>query len=257
MRKAVSPLVRLAAVAALAACASSVSRNSALAPDEDPNDPLAGTRLMQQGQALVAEGKAADGLERYRLALKLQPKNPTIHNLIGVAELRLGRAAKAVESFNQALTLAPQYSDARNNRGAAYIQLGQFALAEADFLAVLSDSVHANRTGVYFNLGSLYFSRGNLSAAEENLRRAAVVSGPIEAFLMLGQVEESMGKPELAETAYREGIVKAPERADIALALGKLLEASGRKEEARELYLRIVSLAPDSPEARQARSRLE
>jgi tetratricopeptide (TPR) repeat protein len=257
MRDAVVLLRCVGVLALLAGCASSASRSAGLTPDVDPRDPLAGTRLMEQGQALVNEGRIADGLARYRVAEQLQPKNPTVHNLIGVAELKQRNSAKAIESFNRALALAPQYSDARNNRGAAYVQLGQLSMAEADFLAVLSDSTHANRASVHFNLGSLYYTRGDMPAAEENLRRAAVPSGPIEAFLLLGQVEEALGKQALAETAYRTGIARAPERPDLALALGKILEGSGRKDEAREMFRRVVSLAPDSPEAQQARSRLE
>ena len=257
MNAAVRALMPLAAVVLVAACTSSASQRAAANPDVDPRDPLAGTRLMQQGQALVAEGRTEEGLERYRTALAIQPKNPTIHNLIGVAELQERNAAKAMESFNRALALAPQYADALNNRGAAYVQLGQLAMAEADFLAVLSDTSYANRASVYFNLGSLYLSRGNLSAAEEDLRRAAVPSGPIEASFLLGQVEERLVKPELAEAAYRSAMERAPERPDIALALGMLLQSLGRKDEARDVFRRVVSLAPDSPEAKQARAHLE
>ncbi len=257
MPRAFRALVRFVAVAALAACGSSSPKPPAANPDLDPNDPLAGTRLMQQGQTLVSEGRVADGLEKYRLALQMQPKNPTIHNLIGVAELQQGHANKAIDSFNLALTLAPQYSDARNNRGAAYVQLGQFAMAESDFLAVLSDTTYASRYNVYFNLGSLYMTRGNLSAAEENLKRAAVPSGPVEAYFMLGQVEEKLARPDLAESAFRGAMDKAPERADIALALAMLLDSQGRKDEAREIFRRIVGLAPGSPEAKLARTHLE
>lgn len=247
----------LAVLVLLVGCASSKPPSGAANFGVDPKDPLAGTLLMQQGQALVSEGKFSEGMARYWVALKIQPKNPTIHNLLGVALLRSGDAAKAVASFNQTLALAPQYSDARNNRGAAYVQLGQFANAEADFLAVLGDQTHANRTSVYFNLGSLYLARGDLSAAEENLRRAAVASGPVEAYGMLGQVEEKLSKPAQAEAAYREAIAKAPERADLMLALGKLLAGSGRKDEARDLFRRVVAVAPGSTEARQAHALME
>ena len=257
MRGAALFLWRFSGIVLLAACASSASRSAGSNPEYDPRDPLAATRLMQLGQALVSEGKIAEGLERYRAALAMQPKNPTIHNLLGVAELKGGSPAKAVEAFNRALALAPQYSDARNNRGAAYVQLGQFAMAEADYLAVLSDSTHANRADVYFNLGSLYLSRGNLSAAEENLHRAAVPAGPIEAFFLLGQVEDRLGKGELADSTFRVAMAKAPERPDIALAFGLLLESRGRKEEARDAFRRVVTLAPGSVEAKQARAHLD
>jgi len=239
-------------------CSSSQPAHPAsTAPEIDASNPLAGTLLMQEGRALVNEGKVAQGLEKYEAALKLQPGNPTIHNLIGMAELQRGNANKALVSFNNALTLAPKYSDALNNRGAAYMQLGQLSMAESDFLSVAADNTYANHAGVLYNLGSLYFVRGNLPAAEENLRRATREAGPVESFLLLGQVEEKLGKPATAEEAYRSAMARAPERPDVMLALAKLVESAGRKPEARELYLKIIEVAPKSPEAQQARVRLE
>ncbi|MGE5236296.1 MAG: tetratricopeptide repeat protein [Acidobacteriota bacterium] len=238
------------------ACASTSSTPSATPVEVGRNDPLAATMLMQQGQALVNEGRIEAGVEKYRAALQLQPTNPTIHNLLGVAELQSGNAAKALASFNTALKLAPTYSDARNNRGAAYVQLGQYSMAEADFLTVLGDNLYANRAGVYFNLGSLYFGQGNYLAAEENLRKAAVDAGPVEAYALLARVQQRLGKDELAESTLRQAMARAPERADLVLALADLLEGEKRGAEARELYEKILILAPNSPEAAQARARL-
>ena len=245
----------------LLACASSTAPQQGAAAQEavyspapvDPNDPLAPTMLMREGQALVAEGKVDEGLARYRVAVKLQPANPTIHNLIGQAELRRRENVKALDAFNQALTLAPTYTDARNNRGATYVALGQLSLAEADFLSALTDNLYANRAGVYYNLGAIYVARGNLAAAEENLRRAATPAGPAEAFVLLGQVQQRLEKPELAESAFRAAIDKAPERVDVLMLLAAQLETQGRKDEARTLYHRVLELGPGTPEAAQAR----
>jgi type IV pilus assembly protein PilF len=237
-------------------CATTGPKPVPEAREVDARDPLAATTLMQQGQALLAEGKPEAALAKYGAAVKLQPSNPTAHNLYGLALLQLRRSAEAMESFNRALALAPTYSDARNNRGVAYMQLGQSALAESDFLMVLADRTYANRAGVFYNLGSLYLGRGNLTAAEENLRRAAVPAGPIEAYLLLAQVEEKLGKVEAAESALRTAMSRAPERPDIPLQLGLLLEGVGRGEEARALYRRVLQLAPDSPQATEAQRRL-
>ncbi len=257
MRNSIRRAAWLGALLLIASCASTPPSRPSVAPDIDPNDPLAGTKLMQQGQALVAEGKIDEGIEKYGVARKLQPKNPTVYNLMGMAELQKGDAAKALQSFNDALALAPNYADARNNRGAAYVQLKQYSMAEADFLSVLSDDTYANRTGVCFNLGSLYLALGNLGAAEENLRRATRGAGPVEAYLMLGQVEEKLGKIALAETAYRNAVARAPERTDVILALASFLDAHGQKDEARTLYRRVIELAPTSPDAQKARTRVE
>lgn len=233
------------------------ARRAQLPPEISADDPLAPTLLMQQAQALVREGRIEDGRARLQAALALQPNNPTIYNQLGLAEMVDGQAARAIEYFTRALQLAPAFSDARNNRGTAYMQLGQYALAEADLLQALGDRYYPNRAGVYFNLGSLNFLRGSLVAAEENLRRATNSTGPLEAYLLLGEVEEQLGKFELAESVLRDGVARAPERADVLLALASFLERRGRTSEARAYFERVVSLAPGSAEAEQARLRLK
>jgi Flp pilus assembly protein TadD len=248
----------------LVACVSSTSPRQAPSAGEtvpraatmDPTNPLAPTLLMREGQALVAEDRVEEGLSRYRAALKLQPTNPTIYNLIGQAELRRRDSVKALEAFNQALTLSATFTDARNNRGAAYVAIGQYSLAEADFLAALTDNLYANRAGVYYNLGAVYYARGNLSAAEENLRRAATPAGPAEAYALLGQVQERLEKVQLAESAFRAAVDRAPERVDLIMLLAGYLDRQGRKEEARSLYRRVLELGPGTPEAAEARTLL-
>lgn len=250
-------LVLSVALIGTIACASSAPpRPTTPPPAAEPEGPLAATVLMQQGEALVRQGRVDEGVKKYKAALRLQPENPTISNFLGRAELDRGDATKALEYFNRALQLAPTYSDARANRGAAYVALGQFSMAESDYLTVLGDQVYANRAGIYFNLGSLYLARGNLGAAEENLRRAATASGPIEAYVLLGRVEARLEKRELAESVYREAMKRAPERPEAPLALADLLAAEGRKDEARELYERVLRIAPTSKEAAEARARL-
>jgi len=246
-------LFSISLVLLLAACATTSPPPAEMSAGVDPQDPMAGTLLMQQGQALVSQGMVDEGIAKYKAAIKLQPGNPTIHNLLGRAELERNQPAAALAAFNRALQLAPSYSDARNNRGAAYVALGQMAAAESDFLTVLADQYYANRPGVYFNLGSLYNARGNLAAAEENLRKAAAPAGPVEALVMLGEVEERLGKLELAEGAYRDAMQRAPERIDVPLALAELLRKAGRVDESRELLQRVISIAPGTPEADEAR----
>ncbi len=233
------------------------ARSAQLPPEIRADDPLAPTLLMQQGEALVREGRIEEGRARLQAALVLQPSNPTILNQLGLAEMAAGRPAQAIEFFTRALQLAPAFSDARNNRGVAYMQLGQYSQAEADLLQALGDRYYPNRAGVYFNLGSLHLLKGSLAAAEENLRRATVPTGPIEAFLLLGEVEERLGKLELAESALRDGVSRAPERPDVLLALAAFLERHGRGREARAYYEKVVALAPYSGEAEQARLRLK
>ena len=91
--------------------------------------------------------------------------------------------------------------------------------------------------------------------AEEAIARSLQLSpGNREAQKM--RVWALLGKHEFAETTLRQGMIRAPERADIVLALAQLLEKEGRTNESLELYRRILNLAPHSPEAEQARTKV-
>ncbi|MEP0775429.1 MAG: hypothetical protein HRF46_13840, partial [Acidobacteriota bacterium] len=61
----------------------------------------------------------------------------------------------------------------------------------------------------------------------------------------------------LAESALRDGVSRAPERADVLLALAAFLDRRGRGAEARSYFEKIILLAPASGEAEQARARLK
>jgi len=256
MRK-LAPWLVLLGLLGLWGCASSGKvEQAALPPGIDPQDPLAATMLLREGESMLRDGRVDLAMARFKAAASLQPANPVVHNFLGLGYLAKGDAAAAVEAFTRALSLAPTFTDARNNRGIAYRTLGQLALAESEFLAALQDLTYANRAGVYYNLGALYLSQGKLEAAEENLRKAATVTGPVEAYLLLGQVQERLGKLQLAEQTYRRGMERAPERADLPLQLGLLLLRQGQEQQAAELFRKVVELAPDSPEAREAQLHL-
>jgi tetratricopeptide (TPR) repeat protein len=243
------------ALVVLPGCASS-SRGAGASPETAAQNPMAATLLMEQGQALANQGRFDAGIAKYEAAVKLQPQNPTIYNLLGQVLLAKGDATKALDDFNHALQLAPTYSDARNNRGAAYAALRQFTQAESDYLTVLADRTYQNRAGTLFNLGALYAAQGNYAAAEENLRQAATPAGPVAAYALLGKVEVQLGKPDVAENVYRQALARAPERADIMMALAGLYQTENRDKEATELYERVVAIAPGSKEAAQARTHL-
>jgi type IV pilus assembly protein PilF len=234
-------------------CSSSGAARKGSTSEVDPKDPLAATMLMQQAQGLLNGGEPAQAVEKLNAALALQPRNPTIVNFLGLAELRRGNAVKALEQFNRALELAPAYTDARNNRGVTYRQLSQPGMAEVDFLAVLTDSTYANRAGALLNLGALYMSQGNFEAAETNLHKSTRLFGPPEAFHMLGQVEQHLGHAELAEKNLREAVSREGDKVEFMLSLAEFLDTAGRRDEALEFYRKILASRPNSPEADKAR----
>jgi Tfp pilus assembly protein PilF len=60
---------------------------------------------------------------------------------------------------------------------------------------------------------------------------------------------------DLAEEAYREALAKAPGDGLVLLHFGHMLELSGRRAEARDVYLESSKLIPDHPDLAPGLSR--
>jgi len=256
----------LLTMAAVQGCSSTAS--TAGTPDEASEtkkqqpakvkDPLASLTLMRQGAVLVQQEQYQQAIEKFKEADRVAPGNATVHNMIGLCNLRLGQYDKALSSFATALDLAPSFTDARNNRGTTYLALGQLRLAEVDFVAVLSDSTYAHRYQVYYNLGMTYFQQGQLGAAEENLRKAVTAPFPVfEAYVELAEVVREQGRDLEAVELLEEADLNFPDRPEAAFALGKLLMELGRTAEARPHLEQVISKDPGSERARQAAALLE
>jgi protein O-GlcNAc transferase len=78
------------------------------------------------GLALVAQGRLAEAIEQYRLALQMQPDFPSAHGNLGLALTQTGRLAQGEEHLRRALVLAPDVADIHG--GLAVLQLAAQAL---------------------------------------------------------------------------------------------------------------------------------
>jgi Tfp pilus assembly protein PilF len=251
-------LATLLLLAPLLGCSSSGTKAKPSAEDRaHAEDPLYSVTLLRQGSALYQQKRYDDALARFQEAQRLAPTNPTTHNMVGYCYLQMGKLELAIAAFDEALKLTPSYTDARGNRGAAYLKLGKYALAESDFLGVLEDSTYPHRAKAYYNLGMAELQQGRLAAAEESFHHAADAPVPeSEAFLRLAEIAQKQGRTDAAIGLLEEARIKAPERYEVAVELGRLLLQVGRTAEGRKQLEQVVAADPGSALADQARSLL-
>ena len=241
-------------IAVTASCASTSN------PTGDPNNPnnqvgnpLYSLTLLRQGSILLQQQRFEQALEKFQESNRVAPGNPTTHNMIGLCHLRMGHPEQALPSFETALDLAPSFTDARNNRGVAYAALEQYQLAEVDYLAVLRDTTYPHRSEVHFNLAMTYFQRGKFPAAEENLLKAIEGQAPVfEAFLRLSEIASQTGDIDQSLEFLEDARTRFPQRAEAALAQGRLLLQVGRSAEARKALQDVTLIAPGTAMAEEA-----
>lgn len=110
---------------------------------------------------------------------------------------------------------------------------------------------------VCFRLAELLYRLDDLTAARERYSMALELDEDyVEARANLGCVLEELGRDDLAEAAFRGALVLHDDYPDAHYHLARILDASGKSAEAETHWRRFSQLAPESPWADEARTRL-
>jgi predicted O-linked N-acetylglucosamine transferase (SPINDLY family) len=145
--------------------------------------------------------------------LRIAPRNPDGHYLLGLAHVASGDPGAALPELTLALAANPRHGSALEYLGLAHLMLGQFPAAE------------------------------NMLA-----KAAALVGAPASVFMRLGVAILEQGRAAEALAPLRKALAQAPEEADCYLNLGRALAAIGNIDEAKRQFLLAYERAPARPE---------
>jgi Flp pilus assembly protein TadD len=186
-----------------------------------------GSREAQQQFRLAelhfAQGKNQEAIAALKRSINLDPRDAEVHSYLGFVYLSLSDFDGAEKELQSALKLNPYLTEARNYLGVVYMKTDRRDRAVTEFEAALKDSTFPNPEKILYNLGTTQLEEKLVPAAVESFRRAVA-----------------------ANSRYAKGYY------GLALALSE----SGRSEEARVNFQKVISLDPQSPEAAEARERL-
>jgi tetratricopeptide (TPR) repeat protein len=174
-----------------------------------PNNASAQNNL---GNVLAYTNQVQAALERYELALKLDPDYADAHYNAGNALKRLGRLPEAIAHYEEAVRLAPNFAVAHGALGIALCLEGR----QPEGIAHLERAVQIDP------------------------------SQP-EPHRTLGNALRTDGRLAEALTQYGEALSLAPESAQLHCDLGNALREADRLPEAIEQYKQAVQLVPAQP----------
>lgn len=149
-------ILALFATAALGAAAHAVDLS---APPTSPQD------VVRKAELLAARQSWDGAIAAYREALAASPKDPTLHNRLGVCHERKGDAKAARAAYRRALELRKDYAEAWNNLGTLDHQRGKYKQA----ISAYGKAIQAKPTDPVFhrNLGAAWLARGDVERALE------------------------------------------------------------------------------------------
>lgn len=244
------------------------------------------------GLALEMQERFEEAAEAYRAALDIDPTFPEALNNLGALLRDAGETEEAVRLFREAVRVRPGFASAHLNLGLALEDAGDATGAMAAYRRVVE--LAPNEPTAQIQLGLLQLAEGRPEEARITLRRAAPAAQGSRAMLSaLGSGLRRAGDPQMALRVLRESIeaeeTPAPAAivAELALAqfaaghrreaertleglleqqrdyatahylLANMLAAREAFTEAARHYREYLRVAPDGPEATQARARLE
>jgi len=130
--------------------------------------------------------------------------------------------------------------------------------AEAVRVLARANKVKAKNTKVLVNLGAAYDALGNADVAQENYRSAlAVTPGDSVANCRLASSLYSQGKHAEAMDILRGTIVQKPNSYCAYFTLGVAFADAGIYRDAVRMWQKVITLAPESPEAVSAKESIE
>lgn len=133
-----------------------------------PNDtPQA---LEKEADVLRGQKLFLDALDYYNAVLAKQPKNPVVHNKVGIVMLQMRRFSEAKKQFEAALKDDKNYADAYNNLGVTYYALKNNGKAIKQYGKALR--IREDVASYHNNLAAAYFTKKDFERATQEYGRA-------------------------------------------------------------------------------------
>lgn len=215
--------------------------------------------FLEMANGSLMEGDASGALASVFEAERLDPLNPGVYHTKSLAFFAKKDLDEAISAANRAVELEPKYSEARNTLGKLLVDKGESQEAEKHLLKATKDPLYRDAYKSATTLGIIYYRRGDYNNAERFFTKA-IIESPINAcvahyyrghiWLQQGQVEKSIRDYEKATQKLCASFAEAQFAIGVAFARNK------QYDKAREKFIEVKKLYPDTKVAEQAMERL-
>jgi protein O-GlcNAc transferase len=203
-------------------------------PNHHPGLNLLGVLHRQRGDF----ARARTYLER---AAELDPNNETAWINLGNVHLDMEDAEAAVDVYTRALQAAPARDDTLRLLGNALARSGR----DAEAMARLDTVAVPGATAALRDRARAHFMAGRVDAALADLDTALTGQAEdVDLMLVKAQMLRLSGHGKACGVLLRELLGRAPDNADVHLALADALLAEERRDRANAHYRRAAELRP-------------
>jgi tetratricopeptide (TPR) repeat protein len=181
--------------------------------------PKSGTLVGNLGWFHYQKGEYDAAIEKYLMALKLQPEMPLFHNNIGNAYAQKGRHQDAAVELRKAIALKPDYAEAHMNLGLALEALGDIPGAVAEHKKALELKPNYAEALTALALLRMKDNPKDYPGAIDLFQRA-IAANPryTEAYINLGVAYNDTNRFAEGSVAFRKAIAVGPNHPSMYVA---------------------------------------
>ena len=208
----------------------------------------------------LAHGEPERGLERARTWRDTGGGDPARH-CEGVALISLGRYAEAgrlLEDLAKSLAKgsgAAMRARALAQAGQAWILAGKPARAEAVYGQAIE--LRPGDVELWIDRALARFDMGKYWEAIDDLNRAnELAPARADVLVFRASAYRHVEAPTMAKADIRQALKRRPNHPEGLLEQGNIRRLAGNKQGARQAWLKVIEVAPDSPAADAARENL-
>ncbi|MEO5334065.1 MAG: tetratricopeptide repeat protein [Magnetococcus sp. YQC-5] len=229
----------------------------AMTPDADTDGQESFQISKKKGQAYLDRGVPTMALPALRRARELQPNDPDVLLLLGMAYDQVDRPLQALESLERAYRLRPGDGRIANNLGVVLMRMERLDEARKAFENALNDVNLPTPEEIHFNLALLHKKQGQTRETMTRLEQAIQVKpGFVPALMELADLHRAMGRSDLEQKQLRLIVQEMPDHVGAMERLADSYLHDNKNKEARALLQAIRSLDPEGQAARRAMEKL-
>jgi tetratricopeptide (TPR) repeat protein len=196
--------------------------------------------------ARMNRGDSAGAEADLKQLIQVSPQNPMGYTKLGQFRAFTKRWNESEVLYREALNRSPNFLDAIQGIVELDFQRGK----PGDALQFLQEKINANPNdaALYLLQGQALVRAKQPADAKQSFSRCIELDKQnLSGFVMLAQVEQSLGDVPGAISHYRSAISLAPNNAGLYTTLGTLYEGQADWHEAQTLYQRALAIQSEEP----------
>jgi tetratricopeptide (TPR) repeat protein len=206
------------------------------------------------GAVYFNNGNLNDAEQEWLEALAAGPNNALALDNLAFLRQRQRRFAESLDYSWRALRTQPHYMMAHLNLAETLAEMDR--VAEAEWQYRIATAISPLSTRAHNAYGEFLFNSERLEDARIEYERSTSVEPTGEAYDRLGDIYQASEDRPRAEATFRQALALNTYDSHAHFALGQLLEAAGKQEDALHEFESGLRLDPSDPTAKAAAIRL-